>query len=64
VFSYMKVHCPICRCEFDGMRPYGREAHCCSRECYKEWEWRQTLAIMNKPYKPQPDIEPADSKQR
>jgi hypothetical protein len=53
-FSYMKVLCPICGSEMDGMQPYGRQAHCCGRECYQEWEWRQTLAIMGKPYEPDP----------
>lgn len=45
-FSYMRVHCPICKSEMDGMRGYGREARCCDAECYREWEWRRTLAIM------------------
>lgn len=52
--TYMKVHCPICRNEFDGMRPYGREWPCCSKECHDEAEWRRTLAIMNKAYYPDP----------
>jgi len=54
VFSFMKVYCPICRSVMDGMRGYGREARCCDRDCYREWEWRRTLAIMGKPYTPQP----------
>ena len=54
VFSHMKVHCPICKAEIDGMKAYGREALCCDKECYEEWEWRRTLAIMGKPYKPRP----------
>jgi hypothetical protein len=52
MFSYMKVHCPICKAEMDGMKGYGREARCCGKECYEEWEWRKTLAIMNRPYQP------------
>ena len=56
VFSYMKVHCPICRSEMDGMKGYGRDAHCCDKECCTEWEWRRTLAIMGKPYTPDPRL--------
>ncbi len=55
LFAYMKVHCPICRAELDGMHGYGREAKCCDRECYEEWEWRQTLAVMGMPYTPRKD---------
>jgi hypothetical protein len=51
VFAYMKVYCPICKSEMDGMRGCGREANCCDRECYAEWEWRKTLAIMGRPYR-------------
>lgn len=54
MYSYMKVYCPICRCEFDGMKGYGRNANCCGMECYSEWEWRKTLAILDKPYKLRP----------
>lgn len=56
--TYMKVHCPICRNEMDGMKGYGRNANCCCRQCYEEWEWRKTLAIMGKQYhqKPIPDV--------
>lgn len=54
-FSRMEVYCPICRQPMDGMRGHGREANCCGKECYLEWEWRKTLAIMGEPYKPQPE---------
>ena len=50
MFSKMKVHCPICCVEMDGMKGYGREAKCCGRECYLEWQWREALAIMGKEY--------------
>ena len=52
IFGYQKVHCPICKGEMDGMKGYGRESHCCDKECHDEWEWRRTLAIMKKPYTP------------
>jgi hypothetical protein len=54
VFAYMKVYCPICRLEMDGMKSYGRESHCCSMECNQEWEWRKTLAILHREYYPNP----------
>jgi hypothetical protein len=52
LFGYFKVYCPICRIEMDGMKSYGRDAHCCGKECFEEWEWRHTLAILNKEYYP------------
>jgi hypothetical protein len=52
IYSYMKVHCPICKGEFDGMKCYGREARCCDRECYDEWQWRYALSVTGKPYTP------------
>jgi len=51
IFSYMKVYCPICKAEMNGMNGYGRMANCCDKNCYDEWEWRKTLAICGKPYK-------------
>lgn len=53
MFSYMKVFCPICCSEMDGMQGYGREARCCSKQCHDEWEWRKILAILGKEYTPQ-----------
>lgn len=49
-FSKMLVYCPICKQQMDGMLSYGREAHCCGKDCYEEWEWRRTLAILGKDY--------------
>ena len=46
------LHCPVCRAEFDWLRGYGREIRCCSKECHDEAEWRRTLAIMGKTYRP------------
>jgi hypothetical protein len=54
-FGYMRVFCPICKGEMDGLAGYGREAKCCSRDCYHEWEWRRTLAIMKQPYRERPE---------
>lgn len=50
--SYMKVHCPICKGEINGMTAYGRESRCCDKECHEEWEWRRAIAIMGKQYYP------------
>lgn len=55
VTSYMKVHCPICKVEMNGMTAYGRESRCCGKVCHNEWEWRRALAIMGKDYYPKPD---------
>ena len=55
MMSVCKVYCPICKWEMDWMRGYGRECRCCSKECHTEFEWRRTLAIMGKPYEPQPE---------
>lgn len=54
MYVRMKVHCPICRNEMDGLQSYGREAKCCCRECHDEWEWRKTLAIMGQSYRQKP----------
>lgn len=51
MFSYMKVYCPICRIEMDGMRTYG-ESNTCGRDCHREWGWRRALAICNESYRP------------
>lgn len=48
----MKVCCPICKSEMDGMKAYGRKSNCCSRNCHDEWIWREALAILSIPYYP------------
>jgi hypothetical protein len=53
-FGPCAVKCCVCGNDMDWMTRYGRVASCCSKECYDEFEWRQTLAIMKKPYKPRP----------
>lgn len=50
--STLEVFCCICKQTFDGMRHYGRDAMCCSKQCWEEYEWRRTLAILGKPYRP------------
>lgn len=50
IFSIMQIYCCICRLEIDGMKSYGSSKRVCSKECCDELRWRETLAIMNKPY--------------
>jgi hypothetical protein len=48
------LYCPVCRNEFNWHRGYGREIRCCCIECHSEAEWRVTLSILEKPYRPRP----------
>jgi hypothetical protein len=32
------------------MRGYGRDFHCCSKECFEEFDWRRAIAITNRVY--------------
>ena len=57
-FSVCEVHCCICRAAMDWMKRYGRTGCCCCRECYREFQWRETLSIMGKSYYPDPDGAP------
>ena len=53
MYAYMKTYCSICRQEMDGLRRYGKEAHCCGKECYEEWCWRHALAVTGEKYREQ-----------
>ena len=33
---------------------YGRDACCCGKDCWQEFDWRLTLSILGKPYTPDP----------
>lgn len=52
VFGIMQIYCCICRQETDGMKSYASIQRVCSKECCDELHWRETLAIMNRPYHP------------
>jgi hypothetical protein len=39
------------------MTVYGREWRCCSMECVDEIKWRDTLAMMDKPYQRHSKVE-------
>ena len=57
IFGVMEIFCCICKTPIDGMKSYGSSKRVCSKECADELNWRETLAIMNKPYRrkePQP----------
>ena len=55
-FTSMEMFCCVCGTRF-GWTPVIPFANymVCSRECYKEFEWRRTLSLMNKPYEPDPN---------
>lgn len=55
MFTPCEIRCCICGQEMDWHKRYGRETCCCSRECFKEFEWRRALSIMGKAYYPQPN---------
>jgi len=56
LFSFQEYYCVICGVlhsqNFNNKGSYGKDKCCCSKECYEEWEWRKTLAILGKPYRP------------
>ena len=43
-------HCAACGSELPISRRLGRKYPVCSVECAREMEWRDTLAILDKPY--------------
>lgn len=52
IFGVMELYCCVCRQPIDGMKSYGSSKRVCSKECCEELNWRETLAIMNRPYHP------------
>lgn len=56
MFGVLKVRCSICGEVMDWMRRYGREGCQCSKRCNDEFEWRRTLAILDKHYYPDPRV--------
>jgi hypothetical protein len=56
MLSRCDVLCCICKTPLDWHKRYGREGCCCSRECHDEFEWRRTLAIMGKEYRPKEEV--------
>jgi len=58
MFALQKLICQICGKEFEtdfnSRGGYGREKNTCGKICYQEFDWRRTLAILGKPYYPDP----------
>lgn len=52
--THCKTRCCICGCEIDWHHRYGREAPCCGKLCHDEFQWRYTLSVLGKPYRPDP----------
>lgn len=55
-YSQQKWFCNCCGREMHSPPPgaFGRRYRCCSADCVKEMNWRETLSILGKPYEPQP----------
>lgn len=49
------VLCCICSQPFTLKNQYGRDGCACSKECYREFDWRRTLSIMGKLYRIDPE---------
>lgn len=64
MLSMQPVICPACgkkgETNFNGLGSYGNYL-CCGKKCHKEMEWRRTLAILGKPYRPDPRREQGDA---
>lgn len=60
LFSKQKWFCANCGIEQNTpmisgtVGCVGPEWKCCSIECYREIEWRRTLSILGKEYRPDP----------
>jgi len=54
IFSLQTLHCCICAVEYEVTCNSGTrwENGVCSMRCHHEKEWRRTLSILGKPYRP------------
>jgi len=54
LYSKQTWFCNACGKEQHSELPnaIGREGKCCSLECHRELNWRETLSIMGQTYKP------------
>lgn len=52
--NLMPLKCMICGTDMQvSFTACGYESQgICGKKCYKELEWRRTLSILNKPYRP------------
>lgn len=57
LYSKQKFFCMACGVELqiEIGKLYGGKT--CGRACFREFQWRETLSIMGKEYKPDPDPE-------
>lgn len=55
IYSTQKMYCTICGSEYAWTCNHGWErSRACSRECHKEWDWREALSLLGKSYYPRP----------
>ena len=55
MFSDFTLYCNICGKIFKrsaGGGGWGRHVKCCKKECFNEYERRNTLSILGKPIEP------------
>lgn len=58
MFTRCGIRCCVCGTDIDWHHRYGRDAPCCGKTCFDEFEWRRTLSILGKEYYPRrPDPE-------
>lgn len=55
-YSKQVIYCNACGKRMEDKIPkvIGRTFRCCSPECLREMEWRETLSILGKEYYPKP----------
>lgn len=58
IYSKQKVFCNCCgkQLEIEFISLIGRNFKCCSMECLKEMNWRETLSILGRPYEIDPNV--------
>jgi len=56
LYSPQVAYCNACGWRMNKPLPdvMGRTWRCCSLECVREMQWRETLSIMGKQYEPDP----------
>jgi hypothetical protein len=54
LYSKQLAYCNACGLRMEVALPnvMGRAWRCCSIDCVREMQWRETLSIMGKPYMP------------
>lgn len=57
IYSEQTCFCNCCGKKMEVPLPtvYGARWKVCGEECHREIEWRETLSIMGKPYRPRED---------